>query len=79
MNILHIYFHFRNKKPVVIQSFGLEAFQKSAISVLAPRKLYEDIVWRHSWRYCLTHADSVAAENAFHARQLMPEVCHSKI
>jgi len=68
----YVYLHYKDKRPTIVQQWGLEPFiDPPYLEPKGFRKLYIDIMIRHSWRYCLIHADMVAAEGDFQIGKLL--------
>lgn len=67
----YLYLHLKNRCPVVMQTYNLDAFQPSRIAEERGfRKLYYGVTLRHPWRYCLAQADAIAVPSDKVAKQL---------
>ncbi len=61
-----IYLLLKNRKPVIVQPFGLEPFTlESFLEKKWLKKLYLDLTSRWQWKYSFSHAEAVAAEEDF--------------
>ncbi|MFC2019190.1 glycosyltransferase family 4 protein [Chloroflexota bacterium] len=56
----------RNRKPVIVQPFGLEPFTlRSFLDKKGLKRLYLDLTSRRQWQYGFSNAEAVAAEEDF--------------
>ncbi len=64
----YFYLHKKKRKPVIAQPFGFEPFMDPKTHEMRKslfKRTYIDLLLRHTYRYCLTHADKVALEGTF--------------
>lgn len=66
----YFYLHNKTRKPAIFQCWALEAWPQESLKPRGIKNLYNQLLLRPPWRYCILNSDSIASDGEHQLKRL---------